>query len=239
MYGYIYLTTNLVNFKMYIGKHVTSKKKYLGSGSYLQRAIKKYGKENFKLEIIEWCKNNEELNEREKYWIDYVGANLDYNHSTWYNIRSGGDGFSSEDAKRLWTNPEYAKKVKENISKSMTGRKLPELHKKHIGESTKGRKQSEHCKELCRQAHLRENLSDITLEKYRKANEGTKNPQCVLDENIVLSVAEDHKKGMKPKDIYKKYNQFNMATIRNIIYGRNWSWLTKIEPNTSNKKEKR
>ena len=52
---YIYKTTNLLNDKIYIGKKVYRKKDdnwYLGSGIYLNRAIKKYGRENFKKEIL-------------------------------------------------------------------------------------------------------------------------------------------------------------------------------------------
>ena len=53
--GFIYKTTNLVNGKIYVGKHEFSKDKrlnssYLGSGVALKRAIIKYGKENFNRE---------------------------------------------------------------------------------------------------------------------------------------------------------------------------------------------
>ena len=58
MYGYIYKTTNLLNGKIYVGKHKWSKEgcldeNYLGSGTYLTRAIDKYGKENFICEILD------------------------------------------------------------------------------------------------------------------------------------------------------------------------------------------
>lgn len=93
MFGYIYLTTNLVNGKKYIGKHKFSgpgiDKKYLGSGSSLQKAIKKYGSENFKTEILETCDSVDELNEREKFWINLFNASEDNN---FYNIAFGGDG---------------------------------------------------------------------------------------------------------------------------------------------------
>ena len=48
MYGYIYLTTNLLNGKKYIGKHTHSEfdfEKYRGSGKVLKEAFNKYGKE--------------------------------------------------------------------------------------------------------------------------------------------------------------------------------------------------
>lgn len=52
---FIYKTINLITSKIYIGQHNGSYKNYLGSGVYLNRAIKKYGRNNFKKEIIEYC----------------------------------------------------------------------------------------------------------------------------------------------------------------------------------------
>lgn len=70
MFGYIYKTTNLVNGKQYIGKHKATKfepDKYIGSGTLLLRAIKKYGKHNFSCELLECCDTLEQLNDRERY----------------------------------------------------------------------------------------------------------------------------------------------------------------------------
>ena len=57
MYGFIYITTNHINGKKYIGQKKYDKsgkwKKYLGSGLALKNAITKYGVENFSKEIIE------------------------------------------------------------------------------------------------------------------------------------------------------------------------------------------
>ena len=64
MEHYIYLTTNLINGKKYIGKHFGAIcDSYLGSGTLLQRAIAKYGKENFKKEINKLNANIKELGE--------------------------------------------------------------------------------------------------------------------------------------------------------------------------------
>lgn len=91
-YGFIYITTNNINGKKYIGqkKYLSQKwKTYLGSGIALNKAIDKYGKDNFTREIIENCITREELNEREKYWIKFYDAT----HSKdFYNIAKGGDG---------------------------------------------------------------------------------------------------------------------------------------------------
>ena len=50
----VYKTTNLLNGKVYIGKHETYdiNDDYLGSGKILKYALKKYGSINFKKEII-------------------------------------------------------------------------------------------------------------------------------------------------------------------------------------------
>ena len=93
MYGFVYITTNHVNGKQYIGQRKYDKqgkwKEYLGSGIILSRAIEKYGLENFSKEIIEECKTKKILNEREIYWINYYNA---VESDNFYNIASGGDG---------------------------------------------------------------------------------------------------------------------------------------------------
>lgn len=92
-YGFIYITSNTVNGKKYIGKRVFDSrgkwKSYLGSGVLLRKAIEKYGKENFSRKIIDYAYSQEELNEKERYWIEYYGA---IGSSVFYNIASGGDG---------------------------------------------------------------------------------------------------------------------------------------------------
>ena len=91
MYGYIYLTENLVNFKCYIGKREKPyfDDKYLGSGKHLKYAINKYGKENFVCQPIQWCNTKNELLEAEKYWIEKCEAQ---DSDLFYNITPGGLG---------------------------------------------------------------------------------------------------------------------------------------------------
>lgn len=55
----------------------------------ITKAIKKYGKENFKKEIIEYCNTKKELDEREKYWIKYFKSD---DRNIGYNIVAGGQG---------------------------------------------------------------------------------------------------------------------------------------------------
>ena len=87
---FIYLTTNLITGEKYIGKHYgTEDDSYLGSGIILKKAIVKYGKENFKRNILYISKNAEENNQKEKEFIKTFNAIED---KTFYNIAGGGDG---------------------------------------------------------------------------------------------------------------------------------------------------
>lgn len=112
MYGYIYLTTNLLNNKKYIGKHTnkTFNSKYLGSGYLLKQAVKKYGRENFKCELLEECCDKIHLNNREIYWIKYYNA---CNDPMYYNIAKGGDGGLNTN-KILINNGKVNKYINEN-----------------------------------------------------------------------------------------------------------------------------
>jgi hypothetical protein len=67
-YHFIYKTTNILSGRYYIGMHSTDNLDdgYLGSGNRLRLAIRKYGKDSFKREILEFCENREELKKLEK-----------------------------------------------------------------------------------------------------------------------------------------------------------------------------
>jgi hypothetical protein len=83
----IYKTTNLVNGKFYIGQDSNNDPNYLGSGLLINKAIKKYGKNNFLKEVLENCNSKEELDEKEKFWISNLSAT-----TIGYNISFGGTG---------------------------------------------------------------------------------------------------------------------------------------------------
>lgn len=108
----IYKTTNLVNGKFYIGKDKGNNNWYLGSGKLLLYAIKKYGKENFKKEILESCSDVSHMREREIYWIEFYDAT---NKDIAYNIQPGGDGGDNYSN----MSPEQLLEVKQKISGSL------------------------------------------------------------------------------------------------------------------------
>jgi len=84
----IYKTTNLANGRFYIGKDKFNNPDYLGSGKILKNAIKHYGKDNFKKEILEHCEIYEQMSEREIFWINELGSF----YPNGYNIATGGEG---------------------------------------------------------------------------------------------------------------------------------------------------
>jgi hypothetical protein len=94
----IYLTTNLINGKIYIGQTRTNDPNYLGSGTLIVKAIQKYGRENFKKETLEIVNKEEQLDEREIFWISTF-RNSGYNM---YNVQEGGRGWSKTVLDEYW-----------------------------------------------------------------------------------------------------------------------------------------
>lgn len=138
MYGFIYITTNLVNGKQYIGQHkILNNSKddsYLGSGKLLKMAITNYGKENFQREILEYAVNQDELNELEMYYIWLANATQDEN---FYNIHIGG---AAGDTMSGWDD-DRRKQFSDTMSKATKGEANGMYGKKHSEESC--RKMSE------------------------------------------------------------------------------------------------
>lgn len=138
----IYKTTNLLNGKFYIGKDEKNNPKYLGSGLLLKKAIKKYGKENFIKEILEFCDSIEILFEREKYWIKETQA-----QTLGYNIASGGRGgktYTKETSQRV---SEKIKKTKEERKKQDPNiYKMSDEQKAIISKTHKGKSHTEEWK---------------------------------------------------------------------------------------------
>lgn len=86
----VYQVTNLINGKIYIGCHSTDNVNddYYGSGTNISRAIKKYGKNSFKKEILHIFETPEEMLLKEK---EMVTAEFIKREDV-YNIVEGGYG---------------------------------------------------------------------------------------------------------------------------------------------------
>lgn len=167
----IYKVINLINGKVYIGLTVETlsirKSKHIwdanrGSNQYFHNALRKYGVENFKWEIIKVCKDIDELNEQEVYYIAFYNTQKDG-----YNLTAGGNG-------KVGFKP--SKATTEKMRQAKLGKHLSDETKMRMKtariEYCKNNPTSEETKEKLRQISL--NMSDETKEKIRQANLGEK-----------------------------------------------------------------
>ena len=115
-YGFIYVTTNNVNGKKYLGQCSLQQKNktesYLGSGKALKAAISKYGRESFSREIIFVAFSAADLNWAERTLIEEFNATKS---AEWYNIAPGGR------ASLGFTGKKHSKERNEKLSEKMKG----------------------------------------------------------------------------------------------------------------------
>lgn len=158
MFYTIYKTTNKINGKSYIGKHKTHdlNDEYLGSGIYLNRAINKYGRENFYKEILFVFDNEFDMNEKEKELInEEITKDAQY-----YNVALGGYGgkivlypehplyhkvcekISYAAISRKENISDIAKQLHKQKKIGMYGKKQTDKQKKIVSEIMKGKKKS-------------------------------------------------------------------------------------------------
>ena len=146
---YIYKIINKFTGKIYIGQKSNQSpeksKSYYGSGKYIKRAIKKYGKNNFIKEIVEECTSQSQLNAREQYWIEKLDS---VNPDIGYNLQYGGlGGKHTIQSKKIMSvlqqgsnnnfyGKNHTKESKKLMSISKLGNKNP-MYGKHLSDETK------------------------------------------------------------------------------------------------------
>lgn len=213
MYGYIYITTNTINGKKYIGRHKSNifDDSYKGSGSIFLKAINKYGEENFKVSILEECSSEEELDEKEEYWINFYDA---VNNDEFYNLSKSGykrgvTGYKHSEESRnqisqslyeFYGNEELSRKTKQRISEKSKGKNNGFYGKHHTEETRKKMSEnwdySEHFT-----PEVKKKISDSlkgrhhTEETKRKIGESQKGKIISEEARKKMSIA---KKGKKP-----------------------------------------
>ena len=154
----IYKTTNILNNKIYIGKHQTKNinDNYLGSGVALEQAIKKYGKENFKKEILFIFENEEQMNQKEKELVteSFIATNKNY------NMGVGGEGGSHFKGKQ------HSEKTKQKLSEIAKGHKVSDETKRKLSEINKNKIVSEETKKKCSESAKLRFQSEDARKKY-------------------------------------------------------------------------
>lgn len=118
---FIYKITNIVNNKVYIGQSIRPIQKRFERhindatnnilDTHFARAIRKYGKDNFIISLLDTANNQDELNKKEQYWIRfYDSVNCGYNETDATN-KCGGNTYQSKTEVEL---EEIAEKIRES-----------------------------------------------------------------------------------------------------------------------------
>ena len=205
----IYMIINTINNKKYIGetkqslnvrysKHLSHARKNNRNGK-LYDAIREYGAENFKIELVEKCKY-EDRHDREEYWISYYDSyNNGYNNAPRQYVTSKGYKFS-EERKLEYSqkfkgenNPMYGKNVKdymdegkickwkENLSKARKGKKFSQSHKEQLSKSSTRKK-----------SMIKVSDENIIIEEYESLTVLSKSLN--MSPSTVLYKIKNHKK---------------------------------------------
>lgn len=162
-YGFIYITTNMVNGRRYLGKKKIDDdddwKTYLGSGTILRRAIEKYKPEKFSRNIVCFCNSSEELNETEYELSVFLNV---VESKNWYNLQYGGAGGSEG---RI-----VSDETRRKISEASRGRQHTEEFKIKMKERFTGENNPMFgkCKTPEQVEHMREVMSGENNPNYGK-----------------------------------------------------------------------
>lgn len=151
----VYKIVNKINQKFYVGVHKTDNPNdsYMGSGKAIKRSIQKYGKENFKKDVLLITENEDEAFSLEK------ELTSNYTDRDNYNMKLGGvGGFTKENAKKGYNavpnlshlggkasmeklsteeRKEKARNAGEIGGKSLKGKPKSEVHKQALRDSWK------------------------------------------------------------------------------------------------------
>ena len=197
MSNYTYMVTNKINGKVYVGSHSWDKEgidpNYYGSGTAITRAVKKYGKENFQVEVLYYYNTIEECRaDEERILTEYDVKNCPHS----YNLKNSAIGFTSKDVKGRILSEEHKQKIsqankgKNNSQYGKRGKDSPNYGKHHTAESRKkmseaqkgekhplyGKHLSEETRKKISQAHKGKTVSEETRKKISQAFKGEKHP---------------------------------------------------------------
>lgn len=192
----IYLRTNKINGKQYVGQTKDFERREYNwyntnweyAGKCINAAREKYGTENFTTDILKECSTQEESNKWEMYYIKELNTKV----PNGYNLTDGGEGsigcvFSDERKKRLseimkgennhFFGKHHTEETKRKIAEKAKGRKHTEEAKKKMKgrpSPNKGKHLSEETRQKLREFHLGMKASEETRKKISDANKGEK-----------------------------------------------------------------
>lgn len=230
----IYRIINKINGHSYIGQSVDIERriKHHFNSAFnnspnnveyektLYRAIRKYGKENFDVIILEECQQPF-LNEREKYWIEYFDT-----FKNGYNETVGGDGIvghaDERHPKTKLTNKDVWN-IRECYKNHQDQKIIYQDYKNRIGESG-FRKiwNGQTWQDIHMDVYTEENKNYY---KFKRNSNSETNSHAKLKEKDVYNIRLRRKNGEKCQDVYKDYTQITYRSFQNVWYYVNWKHI--------------
>jgi len=180
-FGLIYLATNKLNGKRYVGQTITTLKNRRGqherdkSGSLIHKAILKYGKTNFLWCTLAVASNQKELNETETYYISFFNSKPEKEGGWGYNLNGGGErgGSPSEETRRKRSISSMGHEVTEETRNKLriahTGKKHTAEHIEKISAARRGIPRSEETKIKISRGNKGKIMSEESRERMRQA----------------------------------------------------------------------
>lgn len=238
----VYIATNKVNGKSYIGQTVFTLKKRKtkhiydtlndNSHCYFHRAIHKYGAKNFIWKILSTVENIDILNKLETFWIQYYNS-----FKNGYNSTSGGNNCiglpcSKETRKKISkANKNPSKEIRQKISKSLKNHKVSKETRKEISKSLTGKKQS--LETIKKRAKANKNPSEKTRKKMSIASKGrtmsmeTRKKLSIAKQNISNETRKKLSIALKDKPRLLQRGKNNSAARAIIIQNQYFDTIRK------------
>jgi len=192
----IYMATNKINGKSYIGQTIVNlkRRKYMhiwnalneNKNTYFGSAIKKYKPKNFSWKILDRCNDINKLNKLESFYIDFYNT---FNDG--YNLTTGGENYKASNktkqkiSKALTgkNNPNYGKPMteeqKRKIAKTNTGKQHLKKTKQKMSKSHKGKRHSETSKRKMSELAIGHEVTKETRKRISTSLTGKKRPKEV------------------------------------------------------------
>ena len=207
----VYKICNLINGKLYIGSsknlvnratnHRKNLKDNTHSNKHLQSSYNKYGGENFRLEIIEYCSN---YVEREQYWMDLLDVN---NPKKGYNKRLKAE---SNSGRRFKLSEEHRKKIslrqlarRDEIaiwaSKLHKGKKLSQSTRNKISVAQKGKFISEDTKNRISKGMMKAVIDEVSGKVWENSK------KCAEELDVSVSTVKNWIVGRHKSEYKLKY----------------------------------
>ncbi len=187
----LYQTTNLLNFKIYVGVHKVAdtprSRQYLGSGDRLRAAIKKYGTKNFARKTLAEFSCCEDVYKAEAELVNQAFVDREDT----YNICLGGRGGVN-----------FTKEMKAKLSKSHKGKTHDAEAKAKIGAFNKGKVTPETTREKMRMAATERSLAVVVNGIYYPSSQVASSKEGILQGTLLY----------RAKSSSQKFKNYRLAT---------------------------